>query len=362
MSLSLPVASLNELLKKFYVEARRKDKQPYTKSSLTAIRFGLCRHIKNSRPDVDIINGPEFEEANRVFKAKTVELKRQGKAKVEHKPPIAPEDLKKLYRSQTFDMATPTGLQNKVWFEVMLFFCRRGQENLRELKRDSFRFGVDASGRRYAFQNRDELTKNRREDSEAEEGGFMYEKQDDPMCPVRSLDMYISKFNPECDAFFQRPKKQTTEGSLAWYDKQVVGINTLGSKMKALSKQAQLSREYTNHSIRATSVTILDQCGFEARHIMCISGHKSETSIRSYASKTSDGVKLAMSSGLSNALCDVPDKLPIIGHNSTAPREPLQDIQNSVITQNKTVTIDSTTSSSKSQFSFYNCTVHILNK
>ena len=115
---SLPVASLNELLKKFYVEARRKDKQPYTKSSLTAIRFGLCRHIKNSRPDVDIINGPEFEEANRVFKAKTVELKRQGKAKVEHKPP---EDLKKLYRSQTFDMATPTGLQNKVWFEVMLF-------------------------------------------------------------------------------------------------------------------------------------------------------------------------------------------------------------------------------------------------
>ena len=127
---------------------------------------------------------------------------------------------------------------------------------------------MDASGRRYAFQNRDELTKNKREDSEAEEGGFMHERQDDPMCPVRSLDMYIPKLNPECDAFFQRPKKQTTEGSLAWYDKQVVGINTLGSKMKALSKQAQLSKEYTNHSIRATSVTILDQCGFEACHIV----------------------------------------------------------------------------------------------
>ena len=35
---------------------------------------------------------------------------------------------------------------------------------------------MDASGRRYAFQNRDELTKNRREDSEAEEGGFMYDR------------------------------------------------------------------------------------------------------------------------------------------------------------------------------------------
>ena len=84
--------------------------------------------------------------------------------------------------------------------------------------------------------------------------------------------------------------------------------------MKILSKHAQLSREYTNLSIRATSATIVDQYGFEARHIMCISGHKSETSIRSYASKTSDGIKLAIFSGLSNALCDVPDKLPIIGH------------------------------------------------
>ena len=73
---------------------------------------------------------------------------------------------------------------------------------------------MDVSGRRYAFQNRDELTKNRREDGEAEEGGFMFERQDDPMCPVRSLDMYLSKLNPECDAFFQRHKKQTTEG---WY-------------------------------------------------------------------------------------------------------------------------------------------------
>ena len=79
--------------------------------------------------------------------------------------------------------------------------------------------------------------------------------------------MYISKLNPECDAFFQRPKEQATEG---WYDKQVVCINTLRSKMKALSKHAQLSREYTNHSIRATSITILDQCGFEARSCVLV--------------------------------------------------------------------------------------------
>ena len=105
-------SSLNKSLKRFYVEARRKDKLKYTKSSLTAIRFRLWRFIKNRRSEVDIINGTEFEEANRIFKAKVVELKRLGRVKVEHKPPIAEEDLKKLYNSTAFDVSTPTELQN----------------------------------------------------------------------------------------------------------------------------------------------------------------------------------------------------------------------------------------------------------
>ena len=55
----------------------------------------------------------EFYKQTEFSKAKTVELKQQGKAKVEYKLPIAPEDLKKLYRSQAFDMTIPTGLQTR---------------------------------------------------------------------------------------------------------------------------------------------------------------------------------------------------------------------------------------------------------
>ena len=61
-----------------------------------------------------------------------------------------------MYESSAFDTSTPTGLQNKVWFEVMFYFCRHGQGNLRELQTDSFGFEYDASGRRYVS---DELTK-----------------------------------------------------------------------------------------------------------------------------------------------------------------------------------------------------------
>ena len=83
----------------------------------------------------------------------------------------------------------------------MLYFCRRGQENLRELRKDSFGIGVDSAGARYVFQKRDELTKNRRENSEAE-GGLMLERKGDPMCPVQSMDMYMSRLNPQCEHSF----------------------------------------------------------------------------------------------------------------------------------------------------------------
>ena len=79
--------------------ARRKDKNMYSKSGLIAIRFGLCKFIQFRRPELDIINGSNFKDANLVFKAKIVELKRLRKAKIEHKPPIVSEDLNKLYHS-----------------------------------------------------------------------------------------------------------------------------------------------------------------------------------------------------------------------------------------------------------------------
>ena len=57
------------------------------------------------------------------FRAKTVELKRMGLAKVEHKPYISKEGLRNLYDCGIFYTEDPKGLQNKVWFDIMLFFC-----------------------------------------------------------------------------------------------------------------------------------------------------------------------------------------------------------------------------------------------
>ena len=76
----------------------------------------------------------------------------------------------------------------------------------------------------------------------------------------------------------------------------VVGENTLGKKMKVIS-QAELSTTYTNHSMRATTITILDRSGFQARHIMSVSGHRNESRIKSY-SKTDENTETNMAGSL----------------------------------------------------------------
>lgn len=109
-----------------------------------------------------------------------------------------------------------------------------------------------------------------------------------PRCPVASLEKYLSKLNSNSECFWQRPKRQVKGGGSFWYDNITVGHNTLGNFMKTISTKAELSQVYTNHSIRATCISTLDNKGMEARHIMSISGHKSETSIKSYSRNVSE--------------------------------------------------------------------------
>ncbi|XP_061168818.1 uncharacterized protein LOC133178067 [Saccostrea echinata] len=134
---------------------------------------------------------------------------------------------------------------------------------------------------------------------------------------------YIDKLNKDLDVLWQRPSK----GNELKYDKIAVGKNTLGDKMKNLSKKAELSKMYTNHCLRATSITELDRSGFEARHIMCISGHQSESSIRSYAAHVDDRKKLDVAMTISKAVTgdSVLVENKAAASKSPSPPSPLHD-------------------------------------
>ena len=61
--------------------------------------------------------------------------------------------------------------------------------------------------------------------------------------------------------------------------------------MERISIKAELSERYTNHCIRASTITSLFQRGVDARKICAITKHKDERSLSHYISETTSAQK-----------------------------------------------------------------------
>jgi len=109
------------------------------------------------------------------------------------------------------------------------------------------------------------------------------------------LQFHTSKLNPENTAFFQYPKRK-------WSPSGPLGIKKLGMIMKEMSEAPGLAKNYTNHPVRATTITLWSNASLSNRHIMAISGHRNEQSLRSYNARPSSAQLQHSSDVLSNAL------------------------------------------------------------
>jgi len=109
----------------------------YAKKSLITLRFVLQKHFLKTREE-DIINNDQYQQANKLFKAVLVQLKKEGLSEIKHKDSITPEDLNKLYESDSFSKDNPESLQHRVFFKYLYYYCNRGRENVREVQKDYF--------------------------------------------------------------------------------------------------------------------------------------------------------------------------------------------------------------------------------
>ena len=213
--------------------------------------------------------------------AQLINLRRNGKENVTHKPAIEEGHLKQLKTSGVFSLSSPLSLRS-VWFHIVLFFCRRGREGQRALTTKSFKFATDAAGRKFVSMVHDEASKNHpggvHDSSRNEKEARMYESAESND-GYKALKLYLEKINPKCSAFFQYPKSNVRPEDNVWFAQRPLGVNTLANMMKKISEVAGLSTIYTNHSIRATAITLWSNSGVPNRHIMSISGHRNEQSL-----------------------------------------------------------------------------------
>ena len=135
-------------------------------------------------------------------------------------------------------------------------------------------------------------------------GFFWHSVISDPdLCPVNTFKFYMSKLNKSTNFLWQKPKKgrlhYTDE---EWFEQNRVGKDLLNRFMKFLQQSVTLENKYTNHSIRAMVISKLDADGFEARHIMKLSSHKNESTIKEYAVECPHNKRKEMFDSLSNAM------------------------------------------------------------
>jgi hypothetical protein len=285
--------SLDSLLTNFYACVRKEDGTPFTVSTFISLRYSLARVIKE-KYHFDIINDILFTKSNEVFSALIIDLKKTGNAIIKHFPIISDDDLKLIAEMPT---NTPSSLQLKVWFTIHLHFVLRGRENLHDMIKSDLIFYTEDGIEK--IQMRDKLTKNHRSDTKPSVDGVISAINNSD-CPVKLIKSYLGKLRHDVDALWQKPRSTVEETTKIWYCAQKIGINTVVNFMKRLSELIPLSQMYTNHSVRATAITLLGRT-FQDTDVACFSGHKSLNALGIYK-RVSPEKKKNMSDCLSNAL------------------------------------------------------------
>ena len=198
-----------------------------------------------------------------------------------------------------FDRTTPQKLQEEAWYTFVYHFGNRGREGIKELKKQDFVFRFDSDGKEFCELVSSIEQKNVTPDNSENVKCARIYSTGKENCPLQCIKLYLSKIeNNDHPSFWPKPKRVPTVN--CWYEKkQIVGRTVLDEMMKRISRNASLSRIYTNHCVRPTVVSNLKSSGFKNDEICLITGHKSETSISRYDRLVHDRTLKRLSSSLS---------------------------------------------------------------
>lgn len=274
----------------------------YQKNSYKSIRSAINRHLQDLGRDIDIVRGKEFRSSNSILDGKLKKNLQEGLARpTKHKEIINTADLEKI-STYLYENFTPVALRFRIWFLLSIQFVSRGLEFHEQLKPNSFVFKTDENGHEYATLSHSTKQKNWQGGIDTADGPKekrMYAIPDlGQKCPVNSLKLFLAKTDPNATSLFNHCVKKalsSPEEEDVWFSNVPVKQYQFSRFMSDISKNAKCSTSYTAHCLRATAIQGMNDAGFEIRHIMHMSGHKNESSVRSYNRDCSTAQKKQMS-------------------------------------------------------------------
>lgn len=246
------MSELNEVLIKFFQNARKEDGDMYKVSTLKSFHFGLNRYLKGQPhcKNYDLRFHPAFKTSYETLKSICTEYGVVTEEGIKYNP-IPERDLHKLYASPLLSTDTPKGLFNKVQFELRLLVCGSIFEKFHTMEKDYFIVAKDELSKIRYVRN------NSKKSSLLVKESFMYEMLGSPYCPVASFELYLQKLNPGCNYLWQHSLPQANPDNQRWYTDLPCGEKMMSKFMTKLSQACKLSQVYTNRHIRATDPNVL---------------------------------------------------------------------------------------------------------
>ena len=160
------------------------------------------------------------------------------------------------------------------------------------------------SGRRYLTVNEAERAKNLQSDGRfgaADHRDVQVYERTNWLDAVQLYEFYLTKLSDKSDVLFQQISSTINSTSCKyWYNGRPQGIHSINLFMPMISKYAKLSKRYTNHCVRATSLGILAEGKAEKK--MLITRKTNDSSLDGNMDETSCSDKEQRSTLLSDAL------------------------------------------------------------
>lgn len=232
---------LAKLVKEFFDQSRIKQ-GCYNSRSLRRFHIGLTHYFRPQfGSDFDMERDPAFADVSSSLppsnsRARSAKLA-GNVVQTADAVVISTEDLTKIGQYFWRVINTPRGLQQKVWFDLMIHLGAEGIENQHSMRRESFVIlKSQTDGRRRLQWKVDGKSR----------GPPVQDDPESPLCPVKTFQLYLSKLNLACPALFQRPHDGITKASRFWFHMFPLNNTMLALMMYDISKDAGLARVYPN--------------------------------------------------------------------------------------------------------------------
>ena len=272
-------------------DLRKQDGSVYKRASYMAARGALQRHLTSLDRTFSINKDKEFVKANSVLDGVLKQNKKSGLEEgVEHKRALSAEDwdLVQEYFKKVSTSSDPVSICRYVWFVVSLHFCLRGREIQSQVNKCDLVFGKDENDCDIVTLSKDFMSKNHQvglKGSAFSSAGCITDSEQ-----VATVRRYLDHLHPSYHRLFQRARIASQPEDATWFMNMPLSHKLLGKMMSQISADAKLSAVYTDHCVRATSITRMKSAHFEDRKICSVSGHKNATSLQAYDRLSSNDI------------------------------------------------------------------------